>query len=56
MCYSLTGKKGVHVQEHNDFNTNIELFGTELCFTVGVNIVINNICFAYFNYHSILVE
>ena len=43
MCYSLTGKKGVHVHEHNDFKTNIELFGTELCFTVGVKIVIYNI-------------
>jgi hypothetical protein len=56
MCYSLTGKKGVHVHEHSDSKTDIELFGTELCFTVGVKIVIYNICFAYFNYHSILVE
>jgi len=27
-CYSLTGKKGVHVHEHNDFKTSIEVFGT----------------------------
>jgi hypothetical protein len=46
----------VHVHEHNDFKINIELFGTELYYAFVVNIVIYNICFAYFNYHSILVE
>jgi len=56
MCYSLTGKKGVHVHEHNDFKTNIELFGAELYFTIGVKIGICNIYCAYFNSHSILVE
>ena len=56
MCYSLTGKKGMHVHEHSDFETNIEVFGTELYFTIGDKIVIYNIYFAYFNSHSNFVE
>jgi len=46
----------VHVDEHNDFKTNIEVFGAELYFNIGVKIVIYNIYFAYFNSHIILFE
>ena len=46
----------MHVHEHSDFKTNIAVFGTELCFTIGVKIVIHNIYFTYFNSHTNLVE